>query len=640
MHLRNREAKRGRLPERALCLVGFVAYNIVMNDDKSPEFMPLPKAENSTQSPEAIEAPDLVFFCPDIEASETDRNFLELWLDDEWENPGEKTAEAREAVVRLYSQLGPRKHEAIAALVRFDTDDVNALLSDIDYINSQSHNVSEFARQSVYFDASEAFLAYVKYFNKDAYGDTMREEFMSELVGCSERPAKEWKRSIEHLSDGINTAAIGRNPNMVHAYVNFIEELEESANNQIGGNEHHTKADLFKNYCRNHGLNDEIIEGFRERISPMVDENDPHVRSLMTDSNSFGDRVRAFGISDFTIQTLASRNNPRNIRDLLMVFREIPTSDYSRFESNRNDAAALSGFLWQSREFIHNERPGLHELFEAMVIFYDTKDNPSLHEQSEARLREIINSRLDPQDYYQYAGAGFDGKLCLDLSNYDKTVEATTHCNGDRKDYNEPAIDILRRLEENTRQVSLEKPKCGIAEIDAKIQDLPVNQLEDGRVVVGLSDVSSIIKDINEHLWNNRNERVLDSDMIHTLSFLERMATYAVRNLSDKEYRELAFDPGFKEICKFSELTASAKPFDPGDFERFWHRFSEDFSRGWPDDISAGYRQLTQRVTWRLNELSLQYRKEGAYRYMIDSLWSGNLDHELMGLIDKAGITK
>ena len=93
--------------------------------------MPLPKAENSTQSPEAIEAPDLVFFRPDVEASETDRNFLELWLDDEWENPGEKTAEARETVVRLYSQLGPRKHEAIAALVRFDTDDVNATLAEL-----------------------------------------------------------------------------------------------------------------------------------------------------------------------------------------------------------------------------------------------------------------------------------------------------------------------------------------------------------------------------------------------------------------------------------------------------------------------------------------------------------------------------
>ena len=71
-----------------------------MNDDKSPEFLLLPKAENSTQSPEVIEAPDLVFFRPDVEASETDRNFLELWLDDEWESPGEKTAEAREAIVR------------------------------------------------------------------------------------------------------------------------------------------------------------------------------------------------------------------------------------------------------------------------------------------------------------------------------------------------------------------------------------------------------------------------------------------------------------------------------------------------------------------------------------------------------------
>ena len=615
-------------------------YNLIMDTDNSPELMNSAEQSESPASMEAIEAPDLIFFNPDVNATDADRAFLELWLDDEWENPGEKTPEAREAVIRLYSQLGSRKNEAISSLVRFDTDDISALLADIDYINSLTHNVSEFARQSEFFDASGAFLSYVKCFDRNAYGDKMREEFISELVSCSERPTEEWKHGIEHLSEGINTAAIGRNPNMAHAYISFIEELEESANNQIGGNKHHTKAGLFKNYCRNHGLNDEIIDGFRERIFPMVDENDPRVRSLMTDSNSFGDRVGAFGISDFTIHALALKNNPRNIRDLLMIFREIPTSDYSRFESNRNDAAALSGFLWQSREFIHNERPGLHELFEAMVNFYDTKDNPSQHEQSEARLREIIDSRLDPQDYYQYAGAGFDGKLCLDLSNYDKIVEATTHCNGDRKDYNEPAIDILRRLEENTRQVSLEKPKCGIAEIDAKIEDLPINLLDDGRVVVELSDVSNIVRDVNGYLLDNRGERILDSDMIHTLSFMERMSTYAVRNLSDKQYRELAFDPGFKEICKFSELTASTKPFDPGDFERFWYKFSADFNNGWPDDISAGYRQLTQRVTWRLNELSLQYRKEGAYRYMIDSLWSGNLDHELMGLIDRAGITK
>ena len=122
--------------------------------------------------------------------------------------------------------------------------------------------------------------------------------------------------------------------------------------------------------------------------------------------------------------------------------------------------------------------------------------------------------------------------------------------------------------------------------------------------------------------------------MIKALSYIERMATAAMRGISKKDYRELPFDPGFKEIVRFNELTASGKAYSEEGFEQFWSGFVSDFSKIWEDNPSEGYVVLSRRVTARLHELAQQYKAEGKPRAMIDSLWSGNLSHELIGLVD------
>ena len=611
------------------CWEGF--YFPSLDDDKIPDLRetePLSKPEPVAESHEAEEPKPFRFFSPEIEASDHDQEGFLDEVDRLGYDLGDKSRDDIDLAIRLYSQT----NASIKTLAGLDAKSLHSIIDDIGFIdNSLSALDSPIAAPANSSESHRAICYYIERYDPELYGSSMKEEFLTALEKTSESIKSGIDTNYEVIRDGLTAARNSRDPRMLSCYVEAICNLKSSPDDDYISGRYNTKSSLLGSYNENHALSEKKISSFLDRVCPMIDAKDPRVEPLLIGNNSFATAPGDFGIGDFTIHALICENSPRNVRDLMQIYREIPTSDYSRFEQNRNDALALEYKLWDGHDFIHDERPGLHELFEAMINYYDTRNDAEEHAAAQEKLSVIVADRKLPERQY----TGFDGELCFDLANYDKHIKRQTN---DEKNlqvhsYDCPAIDILRNLEKNTRQVSLEKPHSGMPEIDSMIDKLAVHEMSDGRVEVELKDVSAIISKLNEFLVGSQGETNLDTDIVHTLSYMERMATYALRGISEKERTELPFDPGFKEICRFNELTSSGNPYDNDGFEHFWNGFVSDCSRDWPDGVDDNYCNLSIRVMININTLAKQYVAENAPRYMIDSLWSGNLAHEIMNLI-------
>jgi hypothetical protein len=432
--------------------------------------------------------------------------------------------------------------------------------------------------------------------------------------------------------------ASSKDPDAYQKFIDTFTELKEQPDDLISAPNAYSKyrkSDVFRSYCRGHGLSDQVIQGFKENVIPLIDSGDKEVEPLLVANNSWGTTTGDFGISDFVVHALVSEVNPRNTRDLMVADRLVPTGDYAKFEQNRRDASALQGTLWRGRDFIHDERPGIHELLSAMVQMYDAKDNPEEYEKKRARLEELAENRLDPNNKYFYAG--FDGKMCFDLDGYDKMITKTTRVGNDSQgavEYSEPAIDILRRLVKNTEASLLEKPVTDDEELNALLQKMDPRITErSGEVFVDFKQAAKLITKMNEILKNSQGRIGMKPSMVHALSYAERMATYAMRGVDAKDYEELPFDPGFKEMVRFAELTSSSTPYSESEFESFWNGFERDCSKSFEEGVD--YTKLVLRVIGNASGLAKQYNNEGRPAYMIESIWSGNLVHELIGLTDK-----
>lgn len=593
------------------------------------------RSESQPTTPETVEKPEYIFFNPDIEADENVRRLFMKYLN---ENSIEtdKSNDAIELCIRLCSQLGIHSSDADAMmhkLAEADMDSVNKIFDSFGYFNSRFAEMNQDSFDDSHRFPNNALISFINHWDGSFDQNDMARRFMDGMVAVSNAPREEGRSASSYLDTALEFAERSGDPDVFDGYIDATKDLIGRPENYINGVKYHRKTDILELYGVNHGLDMERLVAFRDRVFPMIDQNDPNVESLMKASNSFGSSPDTFGISDFTIHCLVLDANPRNIRDLMQIYREIPTSDFARFEQNRNDAAALMDILWRGRDFIHDERPGIHELLEAMVAYYDSKDNPELNGEAKKRLQAIVDQRFESSDYYMYGG--FDGKLCMDLSNYDRKVVRNINYGFETQYDHQPAIDVLRRLEQNTRQTSLEKPKCGIEEIDSMIDSLKVVEFNNGEVGVSFNDTARIIEKFNEYLAQHQGETCLDPKIVQSLSYMERMATYAMRGISKKDYAELAFDPGFKEICRFSELTSGNDNYSKAGFEQFWNSFVSEFSKDWPNNIGSKYQPLVSRTRNRVGKLAESYKSQGAPRYMIDSLWSGNLNHELVGLTDE-----
>ena len=552
-----------------------------------------------------------------------------------------KSPEAEDEMLRIYANLGANSHLAISNLISADDRKIGQISARLDQFSDFFQQIAPEDDSQVAYQIVSGFrnlaVSYVSRYDEHTFTDEATDAILEKARQIAENPDMEKgiNNEFREIEEAIQVTANEGAPEVFEQYYNAYHELENSPNNRIDSSKWNTKSGLLRSYAFNHDINAQRLQAFHDRVIPAIESGDPAYDSLVHSSNSFGTAPGEFGITDYTIHVLTSETNPRNVRDLMQTYRTIPTEDYAKFESNRRDAIALQGVLWDGRDFIHDERPGVHELIGAMVDFYDSKDNPETHAKKTAKLQKVVNTRLDPKNRYFYGG--FDGEKCFDLANYDTILEGTVRADTrSDEDYDQvPAIDVLRRLEENTRQISLEKPHSGDAELDALIEKAMVSQSQDGENFVDFQSAGELVTRANQILAEKQGGVNLTPSFIKTLSYIERVETYAMRGISHKDYQELGFDPGFKEICRFHELTSTNRPYSEGNFEQFWRGFMTEFGRDWPNNVTSAYGRLSQHILSDLESLAKSYNEQGAPRYMTDSLWSGNLNHELVGLTDE-----
>ena len=122
--------------------------------------------------------------------------------------------------------------------------------------------------------------------------------------------------------------------------------------------------------------------------------------------------------------------------------------------------------------------------------------------------------------------------------------------------------------------------------------------------------------------------------MISAISYTEKMATHAMKHISDKDWHELPFDSHFKEFVRLQELIGSNDSYDERRFDGFYDGLIREMSKDFEsDDVARDtYGKLQQHILQNLRGLAAKYNSNPNTAHRAGALWSGNLAHELIGL--------
>lgn len=432
-----------------------------------------------------------------------------------------------------------------------------------------------------------------------------------EYTENDERFSGEIRKKRDDLSTAIKVANFSGDDRIIDTYMDTI-----------------IKYPLLSRYAQLHPIDNRRVETYIKNVVPLINKKDVEVQRLWDDPNTIGGFASVFlkgdrfDASDFCIHALTSEINPTSIQELLLARRDVSADNYTAYEQNRNDAYELQGTIIDYRGFIHREAPGEHEILASMLKFYETKDNPEEHAKAETELHTI---------HEKYSDYGLGDEM-FDLKNYEKEEEQRK-INGFPTGKKEKVVDALRRLVENTDPKILERPKVEDVQLNDLIQNmhLGINK-QSGKAYVDFKEVGKVVKRMNELLKEQQGKTGIKPSEIKALAFVERVATFAMRGISEKDRSELPFDSDFKEICRFAELTSQSGKYDESDFESFWKKFSwiRDFDD--KDEITEHFQMLSSR---RLAQLRGLPEKTPFLKKNADALWSGNLNDELLRLVDR-----
>lgn len=433
---------------------------------------------------------------------------------------------------------------------------------------------------------------------------------------------------ISGIESGIR--GISENEDSGKLFNDYMAYYDELVENDSKINEYDTKSQVLSRYVCGHGIKPGTINGFENVIFPLMEQKDDEVKPIIEGGNAYGTTVGTYGVADYTEECLLSSYKPRDIDKLIRIYHEIPTSDYKKFEQNRKDAARLQGTIIGGRDFIHDERPGVNEMLVAIKDYYEHRDGDD-SANYKIRLAEL-------EDKYHF------GVLpnAFNLEAYEKPIEyMSEHNHAEEGNINETAMDILNRLIENTRPNLLEAPKTKDDGLNKLMESIsPTMNERTGEVLVDFDKVGAAVVRMNEILLQNKGKQGVYPSMISAIAFLDKMSTYALRNIDRKDLQELPFDPEFKEMVRFSQLTSSIE-YDENDFENKYRQIVDKFSGAYGDDsidsskIFEGYQLLSQQILKNVRGLSKNYASKSVTARFSDAVWSGNLSDELIGLFDR-----
>lgn len=456
-------------------------------------------------------------------------------------------------------------------------------------------------------------------------------DFIERLVEYSTKAFLENRNSVELISgieDGIRGIATNEESGEVFGeYMNYLDGLLDDKEKI---SRHDTRAQVFCRYVRNHGVNSSAIDGFQNVIFPLMKQRDYETTPILEGNNAYGVTTGEYGVADYAEECLLSSFCPSDIDKLIRIYHEIPTSDYKKFEQNRKDAARLQGTIIGGRDFIHDERPGANEVLVAIKEFYEnhTNDNASKYRERLEMLENKYHFGILP-----YA---------FNLEMYEKPIEEMSDYNvAEEGSPDETALDILNRLISNTKPSILEPPKTRDSILNGLMKDISptINEKID-KVYVNYDKVGIAVSRMNEILLENKDKQGVFPSTVSAVAFLDKMSAYALRNISKKELQELPFDPLFKEMVRFSQLTSSTE-YNSEDFESKYQQILDKVGAAYDEDgvdslkVIDGYRLLSQKILLNVQALSNNYTSKKTTARFKDAVWSGNLSDELIGLFEK-----
>lgn len=436
------------------------------------------------------------------------------------------------------------------------------------------------------------------------------------------------RKIIGGIESGIQGISNNKDSGKIFdSYMAYYNELSES-NDKI--TKYDTRSQVLSGYVQNHGIKPSTVKGFRDVIFPLMEQKDEEVRPIIEGGNAYGTTIGMYGVADYAEECLLSSYNPGEIDKLIRIYHEIPTSDYKKFEQNRKDAARLQGTIIGGRDFIHDERPGTNEMLVAIKDYYNHRNSDD-SANYKLRLKEL-------EDKYHF------GVLpnAFNIEAYEKPIEyMSEHNRAEEGNVNETTLDILNRLIENTRPNLLEAPKTKSEELNRLMESIsPIVNERTGEVLVDFDKVGTAVAKMNEILLQNKGKQGIYPSMVSAIAFLDKMSAHALRNASRKDLQELPFDPKFKEMVRFSQLTSSIE-YNENDFENKYRQIVDKFSEAYGDDdvdsskIVEGYQVLSQQILKNVQGLSKNYASKSVTARFSDAVWSGNLSDELIGLFDK-----
>ena len=454
----------------------------------------------------------------------------------------------------------------------------------------------------------------------------------------------------EEVASLANNEPIETTPE--EAYKTKYEELKT-----FQANHHYRSLDTtFRVFYRNGCLDKtpSFVNAAADRMMQLLQNNSPEVE-LLSKSGRPGfagtreatppDKFR-IGTGEYIFDVLGAECSPKHIGWLATVMKTIPSSEYAKFENMRIDAYRIEQVVIGHRNFIHDNTPGAYSLIKAMVDYYDSKDDTKLCEQKRKELSELFATLKTTNRTYTYSN---HDKYIFDLDNYDKPAN---DYEGDRIDRspehelvydgdktNLKAIDILRRLEKNMAPVPLEVPKTTIPELNKALHELgqvPINE-KTGEMRIPFKDISNVLSAINSYLVNNQKKRVLLPSTITAIVYVDRLCAASLRSPTRKDHQEIIFDPTFKELLRFSQLTMGDK-YSEKEFEQYYskilHQASEAFGEDSIDnDATSEAFGIIQTQTLRNTKaVADQFSQYTHTEYLTKAIWSGNLTHELIEL--------
>ena len=406
----------------------------------------------------------------------------------------------------------------------------------------------------------------------------------------------------------------------------------------------------------------EFVEAVRGKICSMSSQDgkiDPEIEVVALSragiisswSRSIADAFYKYGSGDFIFECLGLEQTPYQIARLVSIMKTIPSSSFAKFENMRTDAIRIEHVVIDGRGFIHDSAPEAHTLLKKMVEYYDSQqDGAEAIDQKRTELHDTLQ-RLRSQ-----YGSGYKEKheeYMFDLANYDREAapykpdwigiddkEAPDRLYDGNKG-EAKAIDILRQLVTEMEPVSLTPPKTKDEPLNKafeRLGDITYDR-HTGIIRINIEDMKDIMPEMNRILRKGQGKREMYPSTISAVAFVDLLATHALKNLSKKDWQRIIFDPTFKEIVRFSQMTSSIG-YSEDEFESFYDGLMREVSKAYgadqidDDKVIEGYKMLSKRIADNAGAVASKFSKTRGLESMTGAVRSGNLAHELIGLYD------